>query len=1193
MYYKNTLLATITITIFIQTTSLIAGIETDTIPDIMLTEDNILGDSHFGCSVSNAGDVNGDGYEDIIVGAQHYDSPKGRAYIYFGDQSMDTIPDVILEGDGIDSHFGVSVSCAGDVDGDGYDDVIVGAYFFDSFRGRSYVYFGGADMDSLADVIMEGEGSSNYFGGTVSEAGDLNNDGYDDIIIGASGFNNNRGRSYIYFGGSSMDSIADIKMHGEASGDRFGNCVSNAGDINNDGYDDVIIGSSHHDTLTGIAYIYLGGSTMDNIADIMFIGEEKESFFSIDVSDLGDVNNDGYDDVIIGAYRYNNYTGRSYIFYGSTNMDSIADVIMEGKEEWDVYSRSLSGAGDVNNDGFDDILVGAPYTNSGEGTSYLYYGGAVVDSIPDVIFKGGVKDFGRSLSKAGDLNADGFDDIIISVNVSDSGSCYIYFGDVNMDSIPDKKLIAEGEDNLFGNSVSTAGDMNNDGFDDLIIGARGYNNYEGRSYIYLGGQEPDSIVNVVLDGDTSRECFGNSVSSAGDINGDGYDDVIVGAPYNNSYKGRSYIYFGSDTVDSKADVVLNGVYDKSFFGSSVSGAGDVNGDGYHDILVAEHNVNLKTGHCYVYFGGEDMDTVADIVISGETTDFLVGLDVSFADVNGDGYDDIIAGGRYNPTWLGYCYIYFGGESMDSIADKIMKGETFNDKFGMCVSNAGDVNNDGYEDVIVGAREYNSYTGRSYIFYGGNSMDTIADVIMEGKESYDDFGTCVSNIGDINADGYDDVVVGVSGINSSTGQSYIFYGGSSMDSIADVKMSGEGESNHFGISVSGAGDFNGDRGNDLIIGAQHYPVNGKAYLYYGVPIILEITSQPIHSLTCEYIQDTIVISGNCISEYRWQVSIDNGVSYNDISNDVEYSGYNTDSLIILSPIIDMDQYQYRCITYGYSNDSIISDTAILSVSQAFINVFDTLICEGESIAWRGFSYSSSGAYRDVFSTVNDCDSIYELNLTVNPRYSYTDNDTICSGDTITWHEEKFALEGIYNLSYSTINSCDSTYQLNLVVQALPTAGFTYLTNELEVVFTNESEGATSFQWYFGDEASSTTLNPTHSYSTQGDYTVELIASNDYCTGDTATQIISLATDINDALSNSDIELYPNPSNDYIYIMTDYPNLVEYIELETLCGKTLEIKCDKNTLDISNLTSGVYIVRIHTKYNRLITRKILKY
>jgi hypothetical protein len=809
-------------------------------------EVNSTGSSQFGFSVSNAGDVNGDGYDDVIVGADAYSSSKGRSYIYYGGSSMDNVADVNLTGENSSDLFSYSVSKAGDLNNDGYDDVIVGAHGYSSKTGRSYIYFGGSSMDNVADITMTGEASNNYFGYSVSGAGDVNGDGFDDVIVGAYNYSFTTGRSYIYFGGSSMDNFADVIMTGDGSS-CFGFSVSGAGDVNCDGYDDIIVGAYNYSGNRGRSYIYFGGSSMDIVADVAITGEGTDNYFGSSVSGAGDVNGDGYDDVIVGAYGYNSKAGRSYIYFGGSSMDDVADVKMTGGGPISSFGYSVSGAGDVNGDGYDDVIVGAYYNSFYTGRTYIYFGGNSMDNVADVMTGETTiiwNYFGQSVSGAGDVNGDGYDDVIVGAPgyLYNTGRSYIYFGGSSMNNVADVTMTGEGSGNCFGFSVSGAGDINGDTYDDVIVGAYG-NVFTGRSYIYFGGSRMDNVADVIMTGESNGDYFGFSVSGAGDVNGDGYDDVIVGAPEYLYDTGRSYIYLGGSSMDNVADITLTGEVISNYFGSSVSGAGDVNGDGYDDVILGAWYYFSYTGRSYIYFGGSNMDNVADVTMNGEGTSNYFGTSVSGAgDVNGDGYGDVMVGAPgYSSgysTGIGRSYIYFGGNSMDSIADVTMTGEGSNNSFGHSVSGAGDINNDGFDDVIVGANRYNSYTGSAYLYYGESNMDNTADVILTGEGSNNNFGISVSGAGDVNKDGYNDIIVGAPNYSSLTGRSYIFFGGSSMDNIADVTLTGEGSNNNFACSLSSAGDVNGDGYPEIIIGAYGYPTNGKAYLYNFKPAVQE-------------------------------------------------------------------------------------------------------------------------------------------------------------------------------------------------------------------------------------------------------------------------------------------------------------------------------------------------------------------
>jgi hypothetical protein len=574
---------------------------------------------------------------------------------------MDSTADVTLTGETTNNYFGYRVSDAGDVNNDGYDDVIVGALGYNSYTGRAYIYYGSSSMDSTADVTLTGETIYNIFGFSVSSAGDVNNDGYDDLIVGAFGYNSYRGRAYIYYGGNSMDNTPDITMTGEATDNRFGYSVSDAGDMNDDSYNDVIVGACYYNSSKGRTYIYYGGSSMDNTSDVIMTGEGTYNAFGNVVSGAGDVNNDGYDDVIVGAYRYNSNTGRAYIYYGGNLMDSTVDIIINGKGIGDEFGRAVSSAGDVNNDGYDDIIVGGPGYSSYTGRAYIYYGGSSVDSTADVTMTGeGTGNyFGWSVSSAGDVNNNGYDDVIVGAYLynSNQGRAYIYYGGNSMDNTPDVIMTGEGAYDRFGVSVSGTGDVNNDGYDDVIVGAYGYNNYVGRAYIYYGGSSMNNTADVIMTGEETGSSLGQSVSKAGDVNNDGFDDVILGVTNYNSCTGRAYIYYGGNSMDNTRDVIMTGEGTYNFFGCSVSGAGDVNNDGYDDVIVGAYGYNTYTGCVYIYHGSSSMDSTADVKMTGNGTDKGFACSVSGAgDVNNDGYSDIIVSADSYPV-NGKVYVY--------------------------------------------------------------------------------------------------------------------------------------------------------------------------------------------------------------------------------------------------------------------------------------------------------------------------------------------------------------------------------------------------------------------------------------------------------------------------------------------------------------------------------------------------------
>lgn len=277
---------------------------------------------HFGQAISGAEDVNNDGYADVIIGEFNFSTGKGRAYVYFGPVSTSSTT-VILTGENTGDNFGYAVSNAGDVNGDGFPDILVGAKGYDNGRGKAYIYYGGESMDNIPDVIFLGENAGDSLGCSVTGGIDFNKDGYDDIAVGANSFNGGTGKVYIFFGGRNMDNTAEVSLNGAASGDYFGGAIDGVPDFNGDGFDDIIAGAKGYNGNTGRAYIYYGGSPMNNNADVTLTGENNGDLFGTSVSSAGDINGDGYADVITGAPGSSGNKGKAYIFMNCRQMNIV------------------------------------------------------------------------------------------------------------------------------------------------------------------------------------------------------------------------------------------------------------------------------------------------------------------------------------------------------------------------------------------------------------------------------------------------------------------------------------------------------------------------------------------------------------------------------------------------------------------------------------------------------------------------------------------------------------------------------------------------------------------------------------------------------------------------------------------------------------------------------------------------------
>ncbi|HMQ69600.1 MAG TPA: integrin alpha [Ignavibacteria bacterium] len=922
--------------------------------------------NQFGFSVNSAGDVNGDGYDDIVVGAYAFTSNTGKAYLFFGGTNMNTVPDLVLTGVSTGNYLGWSVASAGDLNADGYDDFVFGADGYNSDQGRAYVFFGGALINNTPDLVMTGETTGSRFGTSVRNAGDVNGDGFTDLIIGALGYSSQKGKAYIYYGGINPDTIADITIVGEANLNYFGGSVSSAGDFNGDGYGDFIIGAYGYSGNTGRAYLYYGSASPDTTADMIMTGPSAVSYFGYSVAFAGDVNGDGFSDLIAGAYGYSSLTGSAYIYFGGVSPDNTEDVIFNAEAAGNYFGISAASAGDLNGDGFDDVVIGASRYLSSFGRTYVYFGGALMNNVADMVMTGeaAASYFGVSVASAGDINGDGYPELIVGANgySSTTGRVYMYDYFMKNDLTYDNALTGAATGDLFGFSVSSAGDVNGDGYSDVIVGAP-YNDAAGssagRAYIYFGGAIMDNAADVVMTGDSVNSYFGYSVSDAGDVNGDGYGDVIIGAFNRGNFNGRAYVFLGGSAMDNAADIVMTGSGGERL-GSSVSGAGDVNGDGFSDVIIGANSYSSAYGRAYLYFGGLTMNNVVDFTLTGQNAGDSFGTDVADAgDVNGDGYGDILVSAPYNDeaaTDAGKIYVYFGNVTMNSNNKITMTGEGIsNSYFGATLSGAGDVNGDGYDDVIAGAIGPFTNVDKAYIFFGGQAMNSGIDLIL--NEDVTAFGISVSSAGDVNKDGFGDVMVGASGYStgwSNAGRSYIYYGGLSMDNIYDLTLTGEAQSDSFGRAGTSAGDVNGDGFNDIIGAARSNDAGGvdagRAYIYLGSAIsskpilnyVKDVPNDQGGKLNLKWSRSGLDVNGNSVitdylvqrsyppsgGSFSWenvaviQASHESFYTYTDFTpSDSTSNGSGTLYYRITGRTSDINQYYRSGILYGRSIDNI--------------------------------------------------------------------------------------------------------------------------------------------------------------------------------------------------------------------------------------------------------------------------------
>jgi hypothetical protein len=826
----------------------------------------------------------------------------------------------VLESDQANAVLGFSVAAAGDVNGDGYGDVIVGAPLYDVGgleSGAAFVFHGGptgiAYPPTAAKQLAFGTGGS-QFGNSVAGAGDVNGDGYDDVIVGAptlrySGITNG-GAALVYYGspGGLLDPPGGVPDYlvSFTEGSYLGGTVAGAGDVNGDGYGDVIVGAHRFDVFgspNGAAFILLGsasgvGANTPEVAATELLGDQNGCAFGV-VAGAGDVNGDGYADVIIGAPQYDYGTengGLAAVFLGGpagipSGGPLDATFLFPGDKDDANLGASVAGAGDVDGDGYADVIIGAPFYDAGqfeEGVAYVVRGFASTLPQSRIESNEEVAHLGASVASAGDVNGDGYADVIVGTDTSNGGAAFVFLGSATgvADGNPASAAAALtiGSSARFGYSVAGAGDVNGDGYTDVIVGAHAYSNgqtAEGAAFVYLGGargivsQGDPATANTRLDSNQAGASFGLSTAGAGDVNGDGYGDVIVGAPYfdaGEEDEGAAFVFLGSaagigDANPATAATQLQADVAFSNFGYSVAGAGDVNGDGYADVIVGAEYYGPEPGRpgaAFVFLGsstgipdGNPMSAATRL--SSEQAGGALSLCVAGAgDVNGDGFADVIVGFPYYDAGQldgGAAFVFLG--SATGVADgspmtaaSRIESDVYRGVLGYSVAGAGDVNGDGYADVIVGAPEYfdASPEGRAFVFLGSptgiiaRGHPANADAELSGAS----LGWSVASAGDVNGDGYGDVILGAPDFSDpepSEGAAYIFLGSSG--GIADGDPSSA--ASHFysdqagvflGRSVAGAGDVNGDGYADVIVGADLYSngeaFEGGAFLFHGGP-----------------------------------------------------------------------------------------------------------------------------------------------------------------------------------------------------------------------------------------------------------------------------------------------------------------------------------------------------------------------
>ena len=968
-------------------------------------------ESQFG----DAGDVNGDGIDDILVRQIH----EGLCYLIYGKAGGlgDIDLAALTPADGTTIASPRMVDGAGDINGDGIDDIVAGTIghpFDRDGAGEAFVIYG--KIGGIGDINLDeftpaqgfriaGAKQNDASGYAVSAAGDINGDGIADIIIGSKGElssgNYAAGLAYVVYGKDGGQGDIDLAALTPAEGfkitgvsfEQFTSLsVSDAGDVNGDGIDDVIVDGAF------VIYGKAGG-----LADIELAGLTDDQGFRISTGDrvsrAGDVDGDGFADLIVGTEK----TGESAVIYGGNFTKSVTQLGTDGDD------TLTGGSGEVFVGGLGNDVLGNSF---GDGNAF--HGGAGDDLIlagtgqfgDPILVDGGsgidtlkASEFGNAIDLTGNLrdrvesieildlegvasialtldsstvthmsgsngSAFGPNTVLIKgdgdfegdvVTLADSGWAIdgevtdpfgqkgtyarwingeatalietevtvLAIGDIDLaDLSPEQGFTITGvaSGDQAGTAVSMVGDVNDDGIDDFIVGARGADPASGvgagQSYVIFGKAGGLSDIDLAtltptqgfkISGGAAGDGAGNSVSDAGDVNGDGIADLLVGAvgadPLGRPGAGETYVIYGKAGGPGDIDLgaltpaqgfTIAGVTDYSHSANTVRSAGDVNGDGIDDIILSAPSSLYQNGtaaaEAYVIYGKvgglDDIDlrTLTSAqgfrMVNDSSTHFVNGI----GDINGDGFDDVAVGAGAGVPGRGY--VIYGQAGIPAVVDlrslsgadgfQIAPFDESTESNGLVVSAAGDINGDGFEDLAVADAEQGPYSGRTAVIYGkaGGPGDIDLSTLTSdqgfsvfGVGPYDASGRSISSAGDVNGDGIDDLLIGAPeadpGGREDAGEAYLIFGKAgglgdinlaTLTSDVGLKLSGAGEDDATGRSVRAAGDINGDGYADIVIGAPDAQSNGKAYVVYGG----DLTGAVTHAGTAG--DDTLTGSG---------------------------------------------------------------------------------------------------------------------------------------------------------------------------------------------------------------------------------------------------------------------------------------------------------------------------------------------